>query len=272
MNEIDLQRALDVAMAAAKTAAAYVMERHKEIDPMTGGLNLGIETKASARDFVTEVDKESQRILIEEIRRHFPDHRFIAEEDGADDLGDPSSPYAWILDPVDGTTCFIHGRDNFGIIIALQKEGITKLGVIYLPVKDELFYGIKGQGGFFNGKPIVLRRTRDMSDAILASNTVRRGKQINGVLHVTTPYCGSLENYGSAAQEFSEMLKGHNDGCFFEGIRLWDVAAGCFLVEEAGGRSEYSFIEPGNIRGGLIVVSATEPIFDELKKFVQEQM
>ena len=271
MSELDLDLALDRAIEVAKLAAQKAIEFHKEISPETAGRNLGIETKKSPRDFVTKADLEVQKVIIAALQEYYPDHRFIAEEKGADDLGDPESPYTWIVDPIDGTMPFIHGRNNFGTILALQKDGEVVLGVIIIPLKDELYYGIKGKGAFYNGKPIVLRNTKDINDATLCSNT-RRIKVIDGIPYIATPFCGNLENYGAACDEFGHMLRGLNDGCFFDGPRLWDIAAGCMLVEEAGGRSEYKLKDPKNIRSGVICASSTAPIFDELREFVFEKM
>lgn len=264
---IDAQQALETAMEAAKLAGDLLMERYDDMHVRKKSMT--VREKTSALDLVTEADAESQRLLIDILHSRFPDHRFIAEEEGADGIGNSSSPYTWIVDPLDGTTCFVHGRENFGVIIALQYNGNVELGVIYLPLKQQLFHGRRGDGVRCNGKPLALRSTRDMRDAVLCSNIVRRAKACaGGALHVSTPLCASLENYGSAAEEFSEVLLGHNDGCFFDGIRLWDVAAGCMMIEEMGGKSRCAFQEPGNVRGGLLVVASTAPIFDALCAFV----
>jgi myo-inositol-1(or 4)-monophosphatase len=272
---IDLNESLDLAVEISKEAGAILKE-------MFESAHFGeVVTKASPIDFRTEADEKSQELIIKRIQEKYPGHRFIAEEEGADNLGDPECPYTWIIDPLDGTTCFLHGKPNFGIIIALQENdpfdnaqgGQVVMGVMYLPMTDELYTCIRGKGAFMNGKPLKLRETKNMQDAILCSNTVRRAEKApDGTLYVSTPYCASLENYGSAVDEFAQMLLGRNDGCFFDGIRLWDVAAGCLMVEELGGKSKYTFKEPGNPRGGLLVVSSTAPIYDELHDFVYNVM
>ncbi|MCF7844728.1 MAG: hypothetical protein K9M03_02775 [Kiritimatiellales bacterium] len=271
MNELDLDQALTRAIEIAEMAAATAVEFHKEISPENAGRTLEVETKDSPRDFVTKADCAVQKKIIAAIQEYYPDHRFIAEEEGASSFGDPSSPYEWIVDPIDGTTPFIHGRNNFGTILALRKNEEVVLGVMIIPLKDELYYAIKGKGAFFNGKPIVLRNTKDLNDATLCSNT-RRIKMIDGTAYISTPLCGGLENYGAACDEFGHMLRGLNDGCFFDGPRLWDVAAGCMMVEEAGGKSEYILKDPNNVRSGVICASSTAPIFDELREFVFEKM
>ncbi|PIR48619.1 hypothetical protein COU80_02825 [Candidatus Peregrinibacteria bacterium CG10_big_fil_rev_8_21_14_0_10_55_24] len=264
--------ALDFAREVAQEAAEFLVEEQKKIRPETAGANLGIATKSSPRDFVTAVDRESQRRIIARLHEFDPAYRFVAEEDGAEALGDPSCPFAWIVDPLDGTTPFIHNRDNFGVIIALQKEGITQCGVTCVPRRKELFHGIRGGGAFFNNTPVRLRHTRNMNDAILCSNLIHRIQDINGIPMVTVPRCANVENYGSAAQEIGEVLKGCNDGVFFLGPRLWDIAAGFLMIEEAGGRSEYVFEEPGNVRSAIRGLACTAEIFEELRGFVFEQM
>jgi len=272
MSEVDLKQALDVAIKAAKKGAEVALEFYKEVDPANAGSTLDIKTKTSPRDYVTEADFAVQKVIIEIIQQTYPDHRFIAEEKGADALGEPDSPYAWIIDPIDGTIPFIHGKDNWGTIIGLEVNGRVDIGVMLIPLHSELYTCIRGEGAFLNNKPIQLRKTRAMNDAVLCSNMIRRTKEIDDMLMISTPPCANLENYGSACDEFAEVLKGHNDGCFFDGVRYWDISAGCLMMEEAGGKSYYEFKEPDNFRCGLLVATSTEPIFEELKKFVFEKM
>ncbi len=259
---------MQTAVAAAKAAGELLVEKHTVMHQ--AGASLHVREKGSALDLVTDADKASQELIVQMINRQYPDHRFLCEED-MDALGDPSSPYMWIVDPLDGTTCFVHGRDNFGVIIALQENGTTILGVMYMPMRKQIFIAERGKGVACNGKPVRLRQTRDLSDAILCSNTIRRARTgTDGVRRISTPPCASLENYGSAIEEFALMLLGHNDGAFFDGIRMWDVTAGCMMMEEAGGCSRIELQERDNLRGGLLVVSSTQPIFDELKSYVFE--
>ena len=266
---VALDEALSVAINAAETAGELLSKRYHEIHVEGNALN--VREKTSPIDLVTDVDAEAQDLIISIIRETYPDHRFIAEEEGADALGDPSSPYTWVIDPLDGTTCFVHGRKNFGTIIALMENDDILLGVMCMPLKSQLFTGWKGGGAFCNGKPLKLRATRDMSDAVLCCNISHRAKKSDdGVLRVSMPFCASVENYGSAVDEIGEVLLGHNDGAFFDGVRLWDIAAGCMMMEELGGRARYEFKEPGNVRSGLLAVTSTAPIFDDLCTFVFE--
>lgn len=270
MNE-DPQNLLAVAAEAAKAASALLVEKHHAVFHQASD-SLDIDTKSSDTDFVTEADGAAQQSIISIIQAKYPTHRFIAEEAGADSLGSPDSPYEWIIDPLDGTTNFIHGKENFGSIVAVQKDGQLLAGVMDMPLLHQFYSGIAGEGAWINDRPVQLRPTRNMNDAVLASNTMRRAKQgDDGAWYVSMPYCGSVENYGCAAQELGEILLGQNDGAFFRGIRIWDVCTGCLMIGEAGGRYRYEFLEAGNPRSGLLCVASTAPIFDELCEFVFEK-
>lgn len=272
MSDVPVETLLAVATEAAQKGADLLADKHHEVfgPHATGSLDIG--TKSSSTDFVTEADKMVQDTIISIIQNHFPNHRFIAEEEGADNLGKPESLYEWIIDPLDGTTNFIHGKENFGSIVAVRKDGMLQAGVMNMPLLNQLYQGARGKGATINGRPVTLRKTENMQDAILASNIMRRAEEAeNGAWYVSMPFCASLENYGCAAQELGEILLGQNDGSFFRGIRLWDIAAGCLMLEEAGGKYRYEHLEPGNERSGLLAVASTEPIFDELCTFVFEK-
>lgn len=252
----DLQAALDLALRAADAGAEIAMRKHTSVK------TLRVQEKEAA-DFVTDVDRASQEIIIDLIRRVFPDHRILAEEDGADGIGDPASPYRWIIDPLDGTAPFIHGKPDFGCIVALQYQDQTIVGAMTLPELNERFWGAKNLGAFFNGMQVTaLRKTKNMHDAILCTNFRRQ----EGPL-VRVPLCASLQNYGCAAKEIGDIIKGQNDGVFFNGVRAWDIAAGFLFVEEAGGKAYWEFKDPNNPRDGVRAVASTAPIFEELRAF-----
>ncbi|PIQ76026.1 hypothetical protein COU78_03630 [Candidatus Peregrinibacteria bacterium CG10_big_fil_rev_8_21_14_0_10_49_24] len=272
MSDVSISSLLETATQAAKKGADLLVAKHKDVFGENATGSLHVDTKSSATDFVTEADSNSQDAIIAVIQNKFPEHRYIAEEEGADTLGNPDSPYEWIIDPLDGTTNFIHGKENFGTIIAVQKNGELLAGVIWMPLLHLLYQGAKGGAVTVNGKKAVLRNTGGMNDAVLSTNIMRRAKEgKDGAWYCSMPYCGSVENYGNAAQEMGEIILGQNDGAFFRGIRLWDVAAGCLMVKEMGGKYRYEHLEPGNNRSGLLCVASTEKIFDELCDFIFEK-
>ncbi|MFH0851893.1 MAG: inositol monophosphatase [Candidatus Peregrinibacteria bacterium] len=262
MKATDLARALETARTAAQAGAKIAMNKRISLE------HLVVEAK-EITDYVTDVDCTAQAAIIAIVRETFPDHRLLAEEDGAEGLGDPSSPFCWIIDPLDGTKPYVHGKDEFACIIALEEAGKTILGVMEVPTKKESFWGTRGGGAFLNSEAIAnLRATRNLDDAILCTNMGGKSRGTDKVMTVRHPRCASLQNYGCAAVEMAEILKGRNDGVFFEGVHLWDVAPACLLIEEAGGRSRTELMDPKNPRCGVRCVASTTPIFDDLCAFV----
>jgi len=264
-SSLNFSEAFDIARKAAEEGAALAMRKRASSEKLL------VEAK-EVTDYVTDADRAAQSAVIEMIRAAFPDHRILAEEDGAENLGDPASPFCWIIDPIDGTKPYVHGKDEFGCLIALQENEVTQLGVMVLPAKKETFWSTRKGGAFLNGKKItILRATRDLDDAILCTNMGGRTRGTAKIATVTYPRCASLQNYGCAAAEIAAVLRGQNDGIFFEGVHLWDVAPGCLLIEEAGGKSRTELMDPENPRGGVRCVASTATIFDELCAFVFRQ-
>lgn len=255
-------------MDAALRAAARAGEILRTYDaPKRAALQ--IHTKSSAHDFVTEADVAVQREIVAILCAAFPAHRYIGEEEGADGIGDASCPYAWTVDPIDGTTNFIHGKPTIGTMIALLRGEETLLGVIHRPFFGDTFHAVKGQGAFRDGQPLVLRKARDMDDAVICMN-LRRGAQRHhdGTVDVRIPACASVENYGCAVESFCQVLLGHNDGVMYDGPHLWDVAPGCLLVAEAGGFERHALRDPADPRGSArCAAAATKGIFERLEAF-----
>ena len=270
MTDPSIDQLIEIAREAATVGTDILVREYEEIHIQ--GKTLDVSEKTSAIDLLTEVDGKTQEAVVAAIQKHFPDHRFIGDEDGAEDLGDPNSPYEWIIDPLDGTTNFIHGRESFGTIIAVQKDGEILAGAMHIPLLKQWFWGGKGAGAFYNGDPVKLRKTGALKNAILNSNLIHRGKIIDGEIHVTLPRCRSVHNYGSALEELGEILRGNTDGVFFDGIRLWDIAVGFLLIQEAGGKMEYIAQEPDNPKGGYLCAASTADIFDELWDWTQTKM
>lgn len=202
-----------------------------------------------AIDPVTESDLESQELIIALIRQTFPDHVILAEEN----VGQPppavqESPYRWIIDPLDGTVNFAHGYPAFCVSIACEAAGGLQYGVIYDPLRDELFEARRGQGAWLNGQPIQVSTTARLERALVATGfpydirerlpeTLARLGRIMGIAQ-------GLRRGGSAALDMSYVACGRCDGFFEENLKPWDTAAGLLLIEEAGGR--VSTFEGGN--------------------------
>lgn len=265
---LDLDSTLAFATDLAREAGAHLCTSFEKMR-REGIAGLNVRTKSSARDFVTDVDVATQRFLIGRIQTRFPSHRFIAEEEGADTLGDPASPFTWVIDPLDGTMNFVHASPVFGTMIALLEHGKPVVGVILLPMSGTLFTARKGAGATCNGTPVRLRPTQDMNDAILSTNLSSRARPCaENVLHVPVLPCASLHNYGCAASEIGAILEGRNDGIFYEGVGLWDIAPGCLMIQESGGKARWEFVDPGLPRNGVNCVASTATVFAELERFI----
>jgi myo-inositol-1(or 4)-monophosphatase len=236
--------------------------------------NLGRITKEDidikqASDFVTHVDREAEQIILNTIKQNFPDHHFLAEESvREDDRGE----YRWIIDPLDGTTNFIHGYPVFSVSIALELHSEVIMGLVYDPLRHEMFTAEKGRGAFLNGKPISVSSVTDLSNCLAATGFPFRRKDL------IDPYLSLFKNIfykvsdirraGSAALDLASLAAGRCD-CFFEiGLGPWDIAAGSILIKEAGGIiTDFSggadYLLTGN------TVAATPVLHEEILKEVK---
>jgi len=222
---------LNVAIKAARAAGAIINRASLDLEA------LRINTK-SPNDFVTEVDHACEGVIIETLLGAYPDHGILAEESGRTH-GAKHSEYVWIIDPLDGTTNFIHGFPVYCVSIALAHRGVVQQAVVYDPTRNDLFYATKGRGAFLNDRRLrVSKRTR-MSDALIGTGfPFRRGdnfkryvKMFEDVMQV----CAGLRRPGAAALDLCYVAAGYYDAFFETGLQPWDVAAGSLIVTEAGG-------------------------------------
>ncbi len=208
-----------------------------------------------AFDFVTTVDRAAEQAVIETIRGRYPEHAFLTEES----LKESAGGYRWIVDPLDGTTNYIHGYPVFGVSVALEQEGAVLVGAVLDPLRDELFTAVKGEGAYLNGKPIRVSGVLEMKKGLIATGFPFRDKdKIDDYLRVFRDLftrVSDIRRAGSAVLDLAYLACGRNDG-FFE-IRLfpWDLAAGGLLIKEAGGVvTDFSggpdYLETGNIVAG----------------------
>lgn len=191
--------------------------------------------KSGPRDIVTKADYEAEDILITAIRRKFPYHAILSEEAGA---LSGSSPYTWIIDPLDGTANFAQQIPLFGVIVALAKGNVIECGAIYDPIHDEYYYARKGQGCYRNGKPVHVSDITSLEDTIINISNVRDRTSVEQFAHwrsVFALYTTYYRAYGSAAQTISAVAGGRLDAYIMGGAYPWDIAAGALLVREAGG-------------------------------------
>ncbi len=178
-------------------------------------------SKKGPKDFVTNADIKAEKIIIEELKKARPNYSIISEENGLEKNKDRSN--FWIIDPIDGTTNFLHGVPHFAISIALQSNNEMVCGLIYDPIKDELFYAEKNHGAYFNNQRIRVSKKRDIDECLFA---VGKGKYNPDLIY---------RRSGSAALDLAYVASGRFDGYFQNNLNLWDIAAGIIIVKEAGG-------------------------------------
>lgn len=199
---------------------------------------LKIKKKSDEIDLVTEVDGLSERLLIEKIKKDYPDHSILSEESGKKDQ---NSEYLWIIDPIDGTTNYANGFFIFSISIALQYQGKTVLGVVYAPKMDYLYSAIRGEGAFLNGERIEVNTAQHLKESILATGfpydrASDPNNNIDNFSHLITQVRG-IRRTGSAAFDLCNVAQGAFNGYWELKLNLWDIAAGLLIVEEAGGKT-----------------------------------
>jgi myo-inositol-1(or 4)-monophosphatase len=198
---------------------------------------LQVELKA-ANDFVTEVDRASEDAIIEIILQAYPEHGILAEESGRS-RGNKKSDFLWIIDPLDGTTNFIHGLPIYAVSIALAFRGKVEQAVVYDPARNDLFYASKGRGAFLNDRRLrVSKRTRLQQSLIGTGFPFRRGEVVKRYVKIfeeVMQQCAGLRRPGAAALDLCYVAAGWYDGFFETGLSPWDMAAGSLMVTEAGG-------------------------------------
>ncbi|MCL6588966.1 MAG: inositol monophosphatase [Firmicutes bacterium] len=202
--------------------------------------DLAIRSKSNEFDLVTEIDGRSEEILVDAIRREYPDHSILSEEAGAI-KNQPE--YRWVIDPLDGTVNYAHRFPVFSISVALQFRGETLLGAVYVPSLNELFTALKGRGAFCNGAPIQVSPIQELSQSLLATGfpydrATDPDNNLNYFCHIV-PKIGGVLRSGSAAFDLCNVACGRVNGYWEFKLSPWDVAAGALIVEEAGGTVDY---------------------------------
>jgi len=196
-------------------------------------------------DLVTEADVAAEKLIIDRIQSHYPRHAILAEESGdsagvdSGRLAGTTADWKWIIDPLDGTTNYAHGYPCFCVSIAVEHKGKLELGVIYDPMRDELFSVERGQGAALNGRRISVSHTEDLNRAMLCTGFPYDVRERSEFARHFTSFIMSAQAVrrdGTAALDLAYVACGRFDGFWEEGLRPWDVAAGVLMVEEAGGR------------------------------------
>lgn len=258
---------LSTAVKAARLAGEFILD------------NLGRVSKEDvsmkqASDFVTRVDKDSEQIIIKTIKNSFPNHSFLAEESGKES---DSEHYRWIIDPLDGTTNYIHEYPMFSVSIALEYKGGIISGVIFDPLRNEIYTAEKGKGVFLNGKPVKVSSVNSLKNSLITTGFPFRKKEMIDMylkLFRNIFYkVSDIRRAGSAALDLAHLACGRCDGFFELGLSPWDIAAGSLLIKEAsgvitdfGGGEDY--LLTGNVVAGSPALH--KEILEEVKKVFKE--
>jgi len=228
-----------------------------------------VEVKAH-NSLVSYVDQQAEKQIIEGLLELLPEAAILGEEGGAQAS---ESPYKWIIDPLDGTTNFIHGLPNFAVSIALEHAGSLLLGVVYEVALDECFYAWKSGGAYLNGKRIYCTPITDLQVSLLATGfPYANFDKMEAYMNIFKDYMAQtrgLRRLGSAATDLAYVACGRFDGFFEYGLAPWDVAAGALLVQEAGGKVS-DFAGADNYVYGQEIVASSSGIFDGLMKPIQK--
>ena len=233
MNSISAN--LNLMIKACEKASKVIIRDFGELE------NLQV-SKKGPKDFVTKTDKRVEKILIEELSKSKKNFSFITEESGK--ILNKNKDVFWVIDPIDGTTNFLHGIPHFAISVALQIENEIIIGLISDPIKNEIFYAEKGNGSYINNSRVRVSNKSNLDDCLFASNN-------DGIKSIHPKL--NLRNTGCAALDLAYVGCGRLDGYFHNKINLWDIAAGKIIIEEAGGKVNniYDYkINKINIRAG----------------------
>jgi myo-inositol-1(or 4)-monophosphatase len=238
----------DVACATALAAGEILRQGFGQAHEVT--------LKSGSNNLVTEMDRRSEALIIEHIGQAFPGHSFLGEEGGA---SGGSSPWRWVIDPLDGTTNYAHHYPCFAVSIGLIHEGIGQVGVVYQPLLDELFVAVKGQGATLNNRAIAVSQTDDLTFAMLATgfpyNIQTFPERPLAAFEGFVRQAQAVRRDGSAAIDLAYVAAGRYDGFWEAGLADWDTAAGHLLITEAGGQvSDY---QGGAFRSGGPTIAAS---------------
>ena len=222
---------LNTAVKAARAAGNVINRASMDLD------RLKVNTKAP-NDFVTEVDQAAENAIIDILLAAYPGHAILAEESGRS-RGAQDSEYVWIIDPLDGTTNFIHGLPVYAVSIALAHRGQVQQAVVYDPTRNDLFFASKGRGAFLNDRRLRVSKRNRMADSLIGTGfPFRKGDNFKRYLQIfedVMQHCAGLRRPGAAALDLCYVAAGYYDGFFETGLNPWDVAAGSLIVTEAGG-------------------------------------
>jgi myo-inositol-1(or 4)-monophosphatase len=255
---------LNVMMKTARKAGRALLKDFGEVE------NLQVSTKGPG-DFVSRADKAAEAMIREDLMHARPTYGFLGEEGKEIEGDDPTR--RWIVDPLDGTTNFLHGLPHWAVSIALEHKGQIVAGVIYDPVKDEMFYAEKGNGAWLNEGRLRVSGRHRLNESIFATGLPFAGRadlpQTMQDLARLLPACAGVRRFGAASLDLAYVAAGRYDGFWERGLQTWDIAAGLVIIREAGG-----IVEPLKQGGDILtdgqLICANEPIFETFAKVIRK--
>ena len=255
---------LNVMMKTARKAGRGLLRDFGEVE------QLQVSRKGPG-DFVSRADRKAEQTIREALMEARPTYGFLGEEGGEVAGQDPTR--RWIVDPLDGTTNFLHGLGHWAVSIALEHKGQVVAGVIYDPVRDELFHAEKGEGAFLNESRLRVSARNRVSDSLFATGLPFAGRtdlpETLQDLARILPACVGVRRFGAAALDLAYVAAGRYDGFWERRLNAWDIAAGVVIIKEAGG-----FVEPMDPQGDLLedgaVIAANADVFEPFAKLVRD--
>lgn len=256
---------LNIALSAARAAGNVITRSIERLDHVKF-------TQKSHNDFVSEIDEQAERVIIDIIHKNYPAHGFLAEESG-ETKGDDDT--VWIIDPLDGTTNFLHGFPHFSVSIAVMQKGRIEHGLIYDPIRHEAFHATRGSGAILNNYRMRVSKQISLQGALIGTGFPYRDYSVLEpylkILHKLIPEVGGIRRAGSAALDLAYVAAGRLDGYWEFGLKPWDIAAGALLVQEAGGLvsdvdGSENFLTSGNI------IAAPPKVFKNLIQVVNTEL
>jgi myo-inositol-1(or 4)-monophosphatase len=255
-----MQPMLNIAIRAAHHAGDFIVRKINKLP------DIQIEVKAK-NDYVSEVDRQAEALIIEDLLKSFPAHGILAEESGVIEGKDE---YRWIIDPLDGTTNYLHGFPHYAVSIACEHQGRLTHGVIYDPFKQELFAASRGDGATLNNRRIRVSQIKTVDGALIATGfPFKNPEQLDEFLELFSAFFSSasdIRRAGSAALDLAYVAAGRLDGYWETGLNAWDIAAGALIVREAGGLVTDYNGDGGSLENGQVVAGNPKIIADMLRK------
>ena len=254
---------INIITKACRKASRSLIRDFGEIE------NLQVSTKGPG-DFVTSADKRTEKIIIEELQKAHPDYGIITEESGI--INKANTNNRWIIDPIDGTTNFLNGIPQFAISIGYEEENEIKCGVIFDPIKNEMFCAEKGNGAYLNNSRIRVSNKKKLKDALLVTGGPRQSSKIkeeifSEFIKVSNSVLSPVRKFGSAALDVAYVACGRFDGYWQRELNYWDIAAGIIILKEAGGFVNF-FEKDNEAPLKRNILASNSNIHDELSNLI----